>query len=313
MSSGGSGGPDNLTTTVTSQYPDYALGPAKDFLNAAMNYYLPGGNFGPSPSPYNEVAPLTNAQLQAMQAVQGFGTSSPLTQGAQQYVGSQLANRGGQEQLNATIRGDYLSPDTNPYLRQYFNAAADPLITQYQFATSPDILAKGANSGTLVSSGATQANQLARYNLGRNLASLAAQTYEPAYQQERSNQQNATGTRIAQQQNLAAQVPGLVNAQYTPSQQLMNVGNMQQQQAQNVLTQGYQNLNAMGLWPQQALAGLGAAFGPATGSQGTQTTVSPNLLQTVGAGSAGGIGAGALGGLLGGLFGGGSGGSGKGK
>jgi hypothetical protein len=210
-------------------------------MQAMAGLVMPGGQIAASPYPYGQVAPWTVPQEQAAQAITSYGQTSPLTQGAQ----LQQAN---------TINGNYLSPSTNPALRSYYDAAADALTQQYKFATDPSILAKGAQTGTLVSSPMVQANQLARYNLGQNLANLGAGIYEPAYQAERGLQQSAS-------QN----TPSLVESQYIPANHLGALGQGMQSQAQNVLNTAQQNLTQLGLWPYQALGMYGSALGPAAG------------------------------------------------
>ena len=292
---GGGGGPStvssnslsNLLSTLSSNFSGqsstnafshpYAAPYAEQLLNAYSGLAMPGGSIAASPYAYQEVAPWTVPQMQAAQAIGSFGGSSPLIGGAEQ-------------QQAKTIAGQYLDPATNPQLTNYYNAAADALTQQYKYATDPSLLAKGAQTGTLVSSPMVQQNQLARYNLGQNLANLAAGIYEPAYQAERQLQQGASqGT------------PNLVQGQYIPANNLMNLGQQEQAQAQNVLNSATQNLTQLGLWPYQALnmygsaiGGVGPSLGGTSGSttvgsgsssstgtqQGTGTVTQPNPQQT---------------------------------
>lgn len=290
MSGGGSGGPDTITgltsgTTNSNSstsgsgsssttYPSYVLPYAQQFMNAFAGLAMPGGKVAASPYPYQQVAPWSVPQMQAAQGITSYGQASPLTAGAQQEAAKDLS-------------GQYLSPSSNPQLKNYYDAAADSLVQQYKYATDPSLLAHGAQTGTLVSSPMVQQNQLARYNLGQNLSNLSAQIYEPAYEFERSQQANAM-----------AQSPNLVNSQYIPSQQLWQLGSNMQGQAQNVMNSGYNNLQTLGLWPYQALGmygnSLGAAAGPGSQTQyagstnttgstsGSATSTQPNTQQTQG-------------------------------
>lgn len=260
---GSASGPDTLTSTGSSSgssqssqsgsgsssttYPGYVLPYAQQFIQAMAGLVMPGGQIAASPYAYGQVAPWSVPQLQAAQAIGAFGATSPLIQGAQQ-------------QQAKTLAGQYLTPQSNPYLKQYYDAAADALTQQYKFATDPSLLAHGAQTGTLVSSPMVQQNQLARYNLGQNLANLAAGIYEPAYQYERGQQTAA-----------AQEAPALTQAQYIPAHELMQLGQQEQGQAQNVFNQATRNLTQLGLWPYQALGMYGNALGPAAGP-GSQTS-----------------------------------------
>jgi hypothetical protein len=268
---GSGGGPDSLSSSSGSNwlsnlansgssstsYPDYVLPAAKQFLNAYQGLVFPNGNIAASPYPYSEVAPYTVPMIQAAQAITGFGQSSPLISGAEKEAAKDLS-------------GQYLSPQSNPQLKGYYDAAADSLVQQYKYATDPSLLAHGAQSGTLVSSPMIQQNQLARYNLGQNLSNLASQIYEPAYEFERGQQANAM-----------AQAPGLTEAQYIPAQKLWQLGNNMQGQTQNIFNSAFNNLQTLGLWPYSALNMFGNALGPAAGP-GSQSTSNSN---TSGSGS----------------------------
>ena len=154
-----------------------------------------------------------------------------------------------QNQNAATIGGQYLNPQSNQYLQQYYNAAALPMIQQYQNTTAPDILGGAVQSGNLYGSAPQQQMSNAQSGLAQGLGNLAANIYEPAYQQERQLQQNAIG-----------QAPGLAQAQYLPAQMLGQVGGQQQQLQQQIMG-----------WPYQNLSGAAGLLGPATGGAGSVT------------------------------------------
>ncbi len=136
------------------------------------------------------------------------------------------------------------------------------MVQQYEQATAPNILQQAAQTGTIGSQGMDQAFANAEQGLGQGLGNLAANIYEPAYQQERSIQQNA-----------AAGAGGTASSQFIPSQYLQQSGQIGQNQAQNVLQTGYQNAYNQAYWPFQALQMLGSGLGQATGGTGNQVTV----------------------------------------
>jgi hypothetical protein len=136
-----------------------------------------------------------------------------------------------QNQLTNFMSGMYASPSTNPYLQDYYNAAAAPVIANYQQAVAPNLLANAIGAGGLGSSGTASAFDAAQANLGTSLQNLASGMYEPAYQQGMQQMQAAIGME-----------PGMAQAWYTPLQQQLGIN----QQQQNEL------LNQANLYNQQA-------------------------------------------------------------
>src|SRR5665213_2182955 len=108
---------------------------------------------GASMLPNQQVAPLTDQQLAAMQGV------------TTQAGGTQPFLNAAQQQQMQTIQGQYLNPSSNQYLQDYYNAAAAPMTQQYQQATAPNILQSAAQTGTLGSAGTAQAFQNADTSL----------------------------------------------------------------------------------------------------------------------------------------------------
>jgi len=156
--------------------------------------------------------------------------------------------------LNNIIGGSQLNPSSNQYLQDYYNAAALPMVQQFRHATDPSILANAAATGNLDSSGPKSAETLATSQLGQSLGNLAANIYEPAYQQAANNQLTAIGM-----------APGMAQSQYIPANELSGVGGQQQGLQQNVLN-----------WPQQALSGAGGLVGPMSGGAGTSYVMGPS-------------------------------------
>lgn len=204
---------------------------------------------GASMLPNQQVAPLTDQQLAAMQGV------------TTQAGGTQPFLNAAQQQQMQTLQGQYLNPSSNQYLQDYYNAAAAPMTQQYQQAIAPNILQSAAQTGTLGSAGTQQAFQNANTSLSQGLGNLAANIYEPAYQQERGMQQSA-----------AQGAGNTASSQFIPSQELQQSGQIGQNQAQNVLQTGYQNANTAAMWPFQELQMLGQGLGTAGGNAGTSIT-----------------------------------------
>src|SRR5260370_24047929 len=169
MSGGGQSG--GGTSTTSTSLPGWERGDQKAYLNSLFNQVFPGGTLAPYNQALNQqVAPFTDAQNQALQLGQsqtaGAQGLAGLSAGENAYYASGMAN----------------NPSTNPNLLAYANAAAGPLVQNYQQATQPSLQAQAEQAGTLNSSGFDQAQSNAQYNLWQALATQNANIYEPAYQ-----------------------------------------------------------------------------------------------------------------------------------
>lgn len=224
-----------------------------------------GGNTptpGASPLPNQQVAPLTGQQLQAADMTsQETGPTSGLLNSA---IGEQSQIAG----------GSLMSPSgMNPAMQSYYNAMAQPMVSNYQNAVAPNILSTAAQTGTLGSPNTNQAFGTAEQNLSSGLANLGAEIAEPAY-----------ATNLNATMQAGANAPSLATGGFVPATELATSGATLQNQAQNVLNAQYQNENSAAMWPYQELNMLGQGLGLASGGAGTSTS-----LGTSGATGAGGM------------------------
>jgi hypothetical protein len=261
----GGGGPTTTSqTTSQNQYPPWLTQNMPGLANALSDLTFGTGTstFAPYPVPFGQVAPMSNLQTAGYNQIGTMGTTSPLLSAAE-------------AQQQNTLAGGYLSPNSNPYLKDYYNSAAQQLVNQYQQATAPSVLASGLQTGTLGSTANQNAADQAQQGLSIGLSDLAANMYEPAYQQERSLQEGA-----------AQRSPYLTQGMYIPATESIQAGGQLQQQLQNVLNQAQQNLGAQGMWPYQvtgqSISDLqGLNLGP-LGQTSTQTQQSsPSALSTL--------------------------------
>lgn len=178
-----------------------------------------GGGFG---GPFNPWGIASSGTPQTGPGFTPMGNQqpSPFTGGGVNPFLQQMLQQQGQ-----TIGGQYLNPQSNQYLQAYYNAAADPLIQQFKYATDPSILGGAVKSGNLFSSAPQQNEFNAQHALGQSLASLGAGIYEPAYMAERGLQQQA-----------AMGAPQTAAGMYLPAEQLMGIGATQQQQQQKYMS-----------------------------------------------------------------------------
>ncbi|WP_426664075.1 hypothetical protein [Rhodanobacter aciditrophus] len=188
-----SSGPSNVTTTNATSLPSW-LNDANQFgAGQAQQLYQKGG---PQYYPGSTVAPLSSIQEQYLTSANSLGTGGNPTLGA--------ANGYTQNVLD----GNYLNPDSNPYLASTFNQAANAV----QNRVSSEFGQAGRNIEASIPVQNDQMNQ------------LATQIYGGNYQNERNLQQQA-----------AANTPGLNASNLANLGAVGQAGALEQQQAQNYI------------------------------------------------------------------------------
>lgn len=171
-------GPRNVTSTTTTEIPAFLQGPLEQATRGASDQYFwnsSGGRAGQD----------AIQQEQGVDALFNRGqTGSPLVQGAQGLT-------------SKTIAGDFLSPDSNPYLEQTFNRAAE--LTRGRLDS--EFAGAGRNLG---------ATMPAR---SQELQDLAGSIYGGNYQRERDRQVGAVNQALP-----------LANADFTDIQAMIDAG-----------------------------------------------------------------------------------------
>ena len=94
--------------------------------------------------------------------------------------------------LQATMRGDYLSPDSNPFLADAIRAAQDPVLEAFSQDILPGITGQFGGGFGLGGSAAINATRRAGEDVSDALSRDATLAYANAYQQERGLQEGAT-------------------------------------------------------------------------------------------------------------------------
>lgn len=228
MSKGGSSG----GTTVQNNDP---WKPAQPYLKQGLadlsKWY--SSDYGRNPFPGSTVVPFNPMTEQALgMTAQRAMNGSPLMAAAQQ-------------QNLATQRGDFLSPDSNPWLSKSFDLAANKVQSR--------LSSQFNNSGEYGSS-------MHQGAMAENMNDLATQLYGGQYDAERNRQVQATMF-----------APDLAQQDYADYGQLANVGNAYEQQAGNYLN------DAMSRWdfyqnaPYQRLQQFFNVANPTAGAGGTST------------------------------------------
>jgi hypothetical protein len=149
--------------------------------------------------------------------VTGFSPETSLALRAQTEratQGSPLV-RGAQDLTQRTMGGEFLSPESNPYIEATYDAAARGVGRQYQTNVVPSTsMAQYGRGG----SGAEYNREGQGQDwLAQNLSELATGIYGGNYAQERAYQQQA-----------ASQAPGLADYDYQDIAQLGQVGQMRE-------------------------------------------------------------------------------------
>jgi hypothetical protein len=300
MSSGGKSGG---TTTTTSNLPAWLEPYAKGFIGSyGQQAFGPGFTPGEPGTPIarpeglnQQVAGFNPYQQAAMQNIAGLtggggigpagvppamtnvwnpnmpGGGGPVMGGPQMVVDPAMGGGGGLQgvanlgagETARTLSGQYLDPASNPWLGKTYEMAAAPMVSQFQTATMPGIMAAAQRQGQFGSSAMTEAMNLAGGTLGKSLSDLSTQIYGGNYQQERARQMQTMGL-----------LPQTLQASYYPQQVLYGMGAQQQEQSQAELDAAYQNAVGRAEWPFNILSGFGGALGQAGSGAGTSTTTS---------------------------------------
>lgn len=175
--------PETLTST-TNQGPWGTQSPyLSQGFQAAQNLYLPGG----APAGYQWFTdPTTGSRA----------TVSPLTPQTRNLVGrvTNLANQPNilnpaERYARASMSGQYLSPESNPYLADMVTAASQAARDQFLTSSIPGLSSQFGRSGRTGSPGMANAFENLSAGYGRGIADIATNLYGTAYENERQRQQ----------------------------------------------------------------------------------------------------------------------------
>jgi hypothetical protein len=232
---GDNGGNQSTTTTVT---PWAGVQPSiTNYLNRAESIYK-------TPFQFNQgdtIAPFSPEQQYALS-----GTTQRALQGSPNNLAAQGNNFG-------TLTGQYMSPDSNPWLKANVDTALDDVQTRVNSQFNNNNFGSSAHQETLA----------------RNLGQTAAGLYGDNYQQERGRQMQAS-----------ALAPSLAETDYRDMQALAGVGDTRRGLAQDYLNQANSTVNSYYGYPQQKLDNFGRAVQTGMGVGSNSTSTSPNPYQS---------------------------------
>lgn len=195
--------------------------------------------------------------------------TNPLLSGSWQSMMGAASNTpsflsSGNDYINNVLTGQFLSPNSNPYLAGMESAAAQPVINQYQTAIAPQTASAAEMANRYGSGAANQMMNQAQTTLGTTLSNLASNFYGNAYNQG-----------INQMNTAAAMAPAMLQANYMPAELENQVG----QQAQNLsleqaqypwqTAQAYQNIVGGNYGQSGTVQNTGTGWSNSSGAQST--------------------------------------------
>jgi hypothetical protein len=153
------------------------------------------------------------------------------------------------EQAQATMRGDYLSPESNPWLQRSSDVGARKLSRNY-YTTIGALGSRLEAAGRTGSGAHAYGTQIAGENLTTGLGDFEARLYGGAYEGERGRQMQAMGL-----------TPGINEAGWRDISALRSVGAQREEQAQRELDDLVQRFQFQQYGPAQKLEEFSTMIG----------------------------------------------------
>lgn len=238
MGGGGKGGGGSKQTQTTTVTPWSGVQPyITDYLGRAQGQSNVPFQFNQG----DQIAPFSPEQQYALS-----GTTQRAIQGSPNNLAAQGNN------FN-TLTGQYMSPDSNPWLKANVDTALGDVQSRVNSQFNNNNFGSSAHQETLT----------------RNLGQVASGMYGDNYQQERGRQLQAS-----------ALAPTLAETDYRDLQALAGVGDTRRGLAQDYLNQANGLFGNYVGYPQQQLDNYGRAVGLGMGVGSNQSTSSPNPYQS---------------------------------
>jgi hypothetical protein len=267
----------NSGTQVSKQeLPDFLQPYAPEYAQRVQDVAnLPYNEYG-----YNRIAPFTEDTLAGMDMARNAANyANPLFDQAQ-------------GELSKTMSGAYLSPDSNPYLKGTYDAAAGRMADAYKTGTAAQTNAAAGFGGAFGGSAQQELQGVQNRAFGDSLGQLGLGLYGQNFQAERGRQLGAVQAAPAFAGARQAFDFGNANA-------LNSIGQQQQALGQNYLNADYAQFQEANNYPRQQLDVYASMFNPNLGRNASASQSINPMLGTLG-GAAGGLGMARSFGLLGG-------------
>lgn len=213
-----------------------------------------GGNSTTTPTIPTELKPL--ADLYVKQATNIANTPFQSYQGQRYADLNQNQNTGINMIANRAMNGSQTMSNAEGSLNQFIqggntNPYLDQMVNKAQTQVKNNFMNSAISSGSFGNSGLQQ-------QYGQGMADIATQMYGNAYNTDQANRMQAI--------NMA---PTFGNAAYQDAGQLINAGNMQQNNAQQNLDFGFQQFQDQQNYPFKQLQATGGVIGQNMGSTTT--------------------------------------------
>ncbi len=238
-------------------------------LMGTFTFYGKDGGGGSSTSvqksdPWSGVQPYLTDLLQRGQAtsnnpysfyngdtVAGFAPEQEagMNLGTQRALAGSPTLNAANRNITNTLNGDYLNPNSNPYLKQTVNQAMGDVQGRVNSQFNNNNFGSSAHQELLT----------------RNLGDAANSIYGQNYTNERGNQLNAANQSI-----------GLSGADYNDANYLQGVGAQRQGLANQYLGNSANIYNQAAQFPYDQLSRYQSIVNTGTGTGGTTTTTQPN-------------------------------------
>lgn len=235
------GGTQQTTSTTTPSIPDELKPLASLYTQQATNY---------ANTPYQSYSGQRYAGMDPTQAL-GIGMVQERALG-----GSQTMNNA-ENNLNQFIQGG----QTNPYLDKMVSKAQSSVVDQFNNMTKPQIEAAAVNSGSFGNTGYQQMMQQKQKAAAGQMSDIATQMYGGAYGQDQQNRMQAIGM-----------APTFGNAAYQDAGQLLNAGNILQQEQQKPMDFQYQQFKEATDHPLKQMQATSGVLGQNMGSSTSGTS-----------------------------------------
>lgn len=263
------------TSSTTQSIPNELKPLAAAYSSKAMDL---------SNTPYqgydnSQVAELNKNQNLGMNMIVGRATG-----------GNALMNQGSNTMQNALASGDAATSlgqlgsnqyaGSNPYLQQNIDSAMGDITRNYNDAIAPGLTTQMVGSGSFGNSGAQAATQNSLNDLTKNLGNTASSMRMQDYTAQQGLAENQLNRNLTAAQDYAGRndqmksqylnlAPTYANQAYTDADQMMKVGQQQQDNNQQYLDSKYQSWSDQQNDPYKKLAAMSGVFGSGLGNTAT--------------------------------------------
>lgn len=237
---GGGGGMTQTSSTTTPSIPDELKPLANLYVKQATDY---------SNTPFQAYGGQRFARLNPSQNI-----ALNMAENRAMYGSDTMDNAEGS--LNQFIQGG----QTNPYLDKMVAKAQGSVVDQFNNMTKPQIEAAGVQSGSFGNTGYDQLMQQKQKAAASQMSDIATQMYGTAYGQDQQNRLSAI-----------SQAPTFGNAAYQDASQMLNAGNIRQQDQQNPLDFQYSQFQQAQDHPLKQMQATSGVLGQNMGSSTSST------------------------------------------